>query len=334
MPRRQVSNHQLIAGDVHTARYTAMGNTQPNTASSASTASNKQSSHSTNGHTHPHHSKQPASPPYSLAYYSEALSKQDLSPAFFLSSSLLSPRPPSAPSSSPSFDLIAYADIARLLLSSNPTLSLWRYKLVPARISEYLFWRCLFSQLDAQHPDYKSYEQQAQQQQQEQPTQQHHTSGNNTAGSEYPPKSHSSTTTATTTPAASEREIESLKAQLLSLQQQITHLTTQLHHQQHHPPPTNITTTTTTPGTTTATTTVPVSPTSVHSGRWKPDKNTVEFFALDESLRSTLRAQKERRLEEVRREMRWIVDGERVEDGPGRWECCGKEDWQAEGCKQ
>ena len=291
-----------------------MGNAQPNNTSSTSsstTASHKQASHPANGHSHSNH-KQPTSPPYSLAYYSEALSRQDLSPAFFLSSPLVSPRPRTAPSSSLSFDLIAYADIARLLLSSNATLSLWRYKLVPARISEYLFWRCLFQQLDAQHPDYQTYEQQAQQQQQQQEQQSHTYSQQSQLQTE-------STAAASAATAATEREIESLKAQLASLQHHIADLTTQLHNQHN---------------THTQHTATDQSTVSAHRGRWQPDKNTLEFFALDESLQSTLRQQKERRLDDVRREMRWIVDGDRVEDGPGRWECCGKEEWSAEGCKQ
>ena len=309
---RPLAGHlTVVAGRADAVQLAAMGNAQPNTATSAapsSTTSHKHASLTANGHSYSHHSKQPTSPPYSLAYYSDALSKQDLSPAFFLSSPLTSPRPPSAPSSSPSFDLIAYADIARLLLSSNPTLSLWRYKLVPARISEYLFWRCLFTQLDAQHPDYHTYQHQHTQQQQQQKQQQEQQSQ---AQIDF-----TAITSAGT--AASEREIDSLKAQILSLQQQIADLHSQLHQKQ--PPHT-------------AAPAVP-SARSAHRGRWQPDKNTLEFFALDESLRTTLRQQKERRLEDVRREMRWIVDSERVEEGPGRWECCGKEEWDAEGCKQ
>ena len=312
-----------------------MGNAQPNTASAASAASSstiassKYASLPTNGHSHSHshsqpqHGKQPTSPPYSLTYYSDALTQQDLSPSFFLSSPLLSPRPPV--SSSPSFDLIAYADIARLLLSSNPTLSLWRYKLVPARISEYLFWRCLFLQLDAQHPDCIAYQQQALQLQQRQEQHAHERGSGTAAVYAQQPQTQTEPSTGTTTAtAASEREIESLKLQILSLQQQITDLQSQLQQAtsttQHPLPPAAVTTT--------------GAPSSIHRGRWQPDKNTLEFFALDESLRSTLREQKERRLGEVRREMRWIVDGERVEDGPGRWECCGKEEWNSEGCKR
>ena len=289
-----------------------MGNAQPKNGSSTQsslTTASKQLSPPSNGHSHSQPAgsgskQQPSTPPYSLAYYSEALSRQELTPAFFLSSPLTSHRPPvAAASSSASFDLIAYADIARLLLTSNPALSLWRYKLVPARISEYLFWRCLFSQLDAQHPDYQSYEQQQTQQ----------------TFPQQPPAQADPSATAHSI-AASEREIESLRAQIVSLQQQIAHLHTRLDEQQQQQH-------------TSAASTAPPSA-SAHSGRWQPDKHTLEFFALDESLRATLRGQKEKRLDDVRREMRWIVDGDRLEEGPGRWDCCGKEEWTAEGCKR
>eukprot|EP00956_Cyclotella_meneghiniana_P015083 scaffold22859_cov54-Cyclotella_meneghiniana.AAC.3 len=72
--------------------------------------------------------------------------------------------------------------------------------------------------------------------------------------------------------------------------------------------------------------------TSQHSGTWEMHKDCEEFLKLDDHLKENLRKEKEKRLNEVLSQMKFILDSDDMKDTYGKWSCCGKEEYEAEGC--
>lgn len=93
------------------------------------------------------------------------------------------------------------------------------------------------------------------------------------------------------------------------------------------------------PASDTATAAAQAQPTDVstalplHKGKWEMDRDSADFLALDDELRSNLRREKAKRLEEVRRQMRFILDTDDVSASHGKWGCCGHEEYLGgDGC--
>ena len=57
-----------------------------------------------------------------------------------------------------------------------------------------------------------------------------------------------------------------------------------------------------------------------------------EFMKLDDHLKENLRKEKEKRLNEVLSQMKFILETDELKDSYGTWSCCGKEEYEAEGC--
>jgi hypothetical protein len=53
---------------------------------------------------------------------------------------------------------------------------------------------------------------------------------------------------------------------------------------------------------------------------------------LDDHLKHTWRKEKKKRLDEVRSQMKFILDTDNIKDSYGKWSCCGKEEYAANGC--
>mmetsp|Transcript_12950 Transcript_12950/g.24337 ORF Transcript_12950/g.24337 Transcript_12950/m.24337 type:complete len:454 (+) Transcript_12950:70-1431(+) len=68
---------------------------------------------------------------------------------------------------------------------------------------------------------------------------------------------------------------------------------------------------------------------SNHCGKWIMDKESHEFLALDEEIKSKLRDGKKKRLEDVQEQMKFILDSDNVEDSRGRWDCCGEKSYKS-----
>jgi len=69
-----------------------------------------------------------------------------------------------------------------------------------------------------------------------------------------------------------------------------------------------------------------------HKGSWTMDRDSQDFLALDEDLKANLRAEKAKRLKEVREQMRFILDTDSVACSNGEWSCCGRKEYGADGC--
>ena len=69
-----------------------------------------------------------------------------------------------------------------------------------------------------------------------------------------------------------------------------------------------------------------------HKGTWEIDPDCQEFMKLDDHLKDNLRKEKEKRLNEVRSQMKFILDTDNVSDTFGKWRCCGAQEYGAEGC--
>lgn len=71
-----------------------------------------------------------------------------------------------------------------------------------------------------------------------------------------------------------------------------------------------------------------------HPGKWILSPESKEFFSLDEDIKKKLRAGKQKRLDEVLEQMKFILDSDDVIDSNGQWNCCGQSLYDSAGCKQ
>lgn len=69
-----------------------------------------------------------------------------------------------------------------------------------------------------------------------------------------------------------------------------------------------------------------------HKGKWIMDKDSLEFLALPKELKTNLRRERQKRLEEVRSTMKFILETDNVQDSHGSWDCCGQTSYNAQGC--
>ena len=69
-----------------------------------------------------------------------------------------------------------------------------------------------------------------------------------------------------------------------------------------------------------------------HRGHWVMDTDSTDFLALDDELKTNLRNEKARRLEEVQSSMRFILVTDDVSSSHGEWDCCSATEYGAEGC--
>lgn len=75
-----------------------------------------------------------------------------------------------------------------------------------------------------------------------------------------------------------------------------------------------------------------LTPKQPHTGDWEMHPDCKEFMKLDDHLKDNLRKEKEKRLNEVLSQMKFILDTDDIKDSYGKWNCCGKEEYDAEGC--
>lgn len=71
---------------------------------------------------------------------------------------------------------------------------------------------------------------------------------------------------------------------------------------------------------------------SEHTGTWVMDKDSREFLEFPDELKENMRQEKQKRLNEVRAEMKFILDSDNIEDSTGQWSCCGAKEYKME-CK-
>lgn len=76
----------------------------------------------------------------------------------------------------------------------------------------------------------------------------------------------------------------------------------------------------------------PLPTANAHKGEWIMDRDSQDFLALDEELKANLRGEKAKRLRDVREQMRFILDTDDVACSNGEWSCCKKKEYGCEGC--
>lgn len=73
-----------------------------------------------------------------------------------------------------------------------------------------------------------------------------------------------------------------------------------------------------------------LTPQRPHAGTWDMHPDCKEFMKLDDHLKENLRNEKEKRLNEVKSQMKFILDTDDIKDSYGKWSCCGKDEYEAD----
>ena len=60
------------------------------------------------------------------------------------------------------------------------------------------------------------------------------------------------------------------------------------------------------------------------------DKESIDFIALDEEIESKMRDAKQKRLQDLQEQMKFIVGNDEVQYSRGKWDCCGSESYLSE----
>ena len=69
-----------------------------------------------------------------------------------------------------------------------------------------------------------------------------------------------------------------------------------------------------------------------HRGNWEIHPDCRDFLSLDEHLKANLREGKQKRVDEVLSQMKFILDSDDIKDTYGKWSCCGEEKYSCS-CK-
>jgi hypothetical protein len=69
-----------------------------------------------------------------------------------------------------------------------------------------------------------------------------------------------------------------------------------------------------------------------HKGTWMMDVDSQEFLKYHDELKENMRREKQKRLAEVRHDMKFILDSDKIEDTNGHWNCCGAAKYHTAEC--
>jgi hypothetical protein len=69
-----------------------------------------------------------------------------------------------------------------------------------------------------------------------------------------------------------------------------------------------------------------------HKGKWVMDPDSIDFLNYPAELKENLRREKKKRLEEVQSNMKFILESDSPKDSNGKWDCCKTTRHDAEGC--
>mmetsp|Transcript_3772 Transcript_3772/g.6283 ORF Transcript_3772/g.6283 Transcript_3772/m.6283 type:complete len:324 (-) Transcript_3772:171-1142(-) len=69
--------------------------------------------------------------------------------------------------------------------------------------------------------------------------------------------------------------------------------------------------------------------TNKHKGSWKIDTESQAFLEYPDEVKDNLRQEKQRRLQQVKQEMKFILDSDEAHDANGKWACCGESTYHA-----
>jgi hypothetical protein len=60
-----------------------------------------------------------------------------------------------------------------------------------------------------------------------------------------------------------------------------------------------------------------------HKGKWIMEKDSIDFMGYPQELKENMRKEKQKRLQQVKNDMKFILDTDNLEDSNGHWDCCG-----------
>ena len=213
-------------------------------------------------------------------------------------------------------------ELAKRLLTVSKPLAILRFKLVPSKLKENLFWKAVFGILEESTVTLEA-EKQIMTDKEESPGNKSPSKKSNGQHRSLVSKARihrSQTTTVTVVEELKnilehrEREITILMQKLDNANKEINRLSSSRMIRTTEPKKNGSS------GVSTA-----VSATDApraHKGEWIMEKDSLDFLEYPEELKQNMRAEKKKRLEEVRNQMRFILDSDEICDSNGRWSCC------------
>ncbi len=73
-------------------------------------------------------------------------------------------------------------------------------------------------------------------------------------------------------------------------------------------------------------------PLKSHKGKWILSQDSTDFLNLDEEIKRNLRREKQKRLQEINGQMKFILDSDDIKDADGKWNCCNSPLYDGKGC--
>jgi len=212
----------------------------------------------------------------------------------------------------------SHMDVALSILKLSPEIRALRFKLVPAKLSEYRFWSAVFFLLENCTPDslgsttlllkvptkvsneHLNNNTEVDSTQIQDPTTKA-TTGTSINGST------GSTNVSSSIIQRKDKELASLRHQLAKTKEELSLLQEQYAQLKLDSESAKSSGTC-----------------STHRGKWIKSQESLEFAALDEELKEKLREGKKQRLKDVEEQMKFILVSDDVKDSNGKWDCCGE----------
>jgi hypothetical protein len=66
-----------------------------------------------------------------------------------------------------------------------------------------------------------------------------------------------------------------------------------------------------------------------HTGAWVADQDSQDFMSYPEEVKDNMRREKQKRMQQVEQDMKFIIDSDKVEDSNGHWPCCGETSYKS-----
>ncbi len=183
----------------------------------------------------------------------------------------------------------SHMEMALFILKQAPSLKVVRFKMVPAKIKEAPFWNAVFYLLLTEE-------------EQQLMTVNLEIEAANSADSQSKMDAGRRSETLDKLVVRKNKEIAKLKGTIAQLEQRLKEANSRSQGSDSAEPDGSI----------------------VHKGTWVRHKESLEFQALDDELKQKLREGKEKRLQDVRDQMVFILDSDDIKDSRGKWDCCSK----------
>jgi hypothetical protein len=200
--------------------------------------------------------------------------------------------------------------LAKRLLEVSKPLSQIRFKLVPSKMKENLFWKAVFGILEESAISLEGKAQLFQEDGElaiKKPVENGETKANRPKDSSRS-KLHRSQTATVTVVEELKIILEHREREITVLMQKLEKANKEIHRLS------NISR---------STPALPPAATGPqHKGEWIMEKDSLDFLEYPEELKENMRNEKKKRLEEVHNQMRFILDSDDIEDTFGEWSCC------------